>query len=688
MQRRTFLTVTAIGAGSAMQVQGQKLGVWTTIGGLQEEDGSTPIEGARWFTAEKTGDGMAFSFAPGALAKAKCITTDMLLEGRDLAAWQITLREGEKGRLFRFTFGGLNQVSFRVRFDLSLVDQRMWQADREGAFLKPLCGGDRVDLSKVDRMTFTVHRKGLKPARWCMTPLAAAAAMPPKLTELVLPKGPLLDEFGQSALHDWTGKTRSAAELKTRLTGQLDGAPKLQWPDGFTKWGGWKAKKLGDGTGYFGKRQEGGRWWLVDPDGYAFWSTGLDCVRVDCDARVDGLESGLKWMPERPEFADAYPRGEGRRAGAKFVNYLAANMIRAFGREGWREKWAQVALAEMKRLRFNTVGNWSEYEFAAKSQFPFVRPMSFNGRRCGTIYRDFPDVYHAGFEADAADYAAPLKATAADPAFIGYFLMNEPTWAFSSELPAAGMLYNTDTCATREELARWLRRKHEGDAALSKAWGMETSLERVARGRFQGVLKKEAVEDLREFSALLVERYFQTISQACKKVDPNHLNLGMRWAGIPPEWAVRGMRSFDVFSLNCYRAKLPRETSEKIHALLKMPVMVGEWHFGALDVGLPSSGLMHVRSQADRARAYRIYVEDAMANPHCVGAHWFTLYDESALGRFDGENFNIGFLDICHRAYDEMGQAGVTSHERMYDIASGAAQPFADAPEYLPVNGF
>ena len=48
--------------------------------------------------------------------------------------------------------------------------------------------------------------------------------------------------------------------------------------------------------------------------------------------------------------------------------------------------------------------------------------------------------------------------------------MNEPEWAFSSELPAAGMLYNTAACATREELAKYLRKKYDGDAALTKAW--------------------------------------------------------------------------------------------------------------------------------------------------------------------------------------------------------------------------
>ncbi len=69
--------------------------------------------------------------------------------------------------------------------------------------------------------------------------------------------------------------------------------------------------------------------------------------------------------------------------------------------------------------------------------------------------------------------------------------------------------------------------------------------------------------------------------------------------------------------------------------------MIGEYHFGSLDVGLPASGLRRVRTQEDRGRAYRTYLENAAADPFCVGVHWFTLYDEPAIGRYDGENYNI-----------------------------------------------
>ena len=687
MQRRLFLTLTTLSpVAFAQPDSGDLLRKERLLGALREEPGEAPIPGAQWFSAAAPGDGIAYAFPVGHLARFHSLTADMLLDGNTMVVWTLNLQEGEKGRRFRLTFAALNQCSFRMHMALEVTDQNRWQMNREGAFLKPLAGGDRVDLKLVDRATLTVYRTDGNPVRWCMTPLRAVPAEVPRLEKIILPKGPLVDELGQSNLHSWPARTRSVDELKRRLRAQRKDAPKQRWPKTFSRWGGWTARKLTEPAGFFRTHHDGSRWWLVDPDGYAFYSNGPDCVRVDCEGRVDGIEDALTFRPDPDgEFKEIYTTAIGTRAGAKFVNYLAANLIRAFGPEKWREHWATIALAELRRLRCNTVANWSTWEIAAAAKFPYVRPMSFRGARAPMIYRDFPDIEHPGFADDTREYASILEQTKDDPAFIGYFLMNEPTWAFSSELPAAGMIYNTDTCHTREALARWLRQRHEGDAALARAWAMPgATFDKVAKGRWQGVLTPEALKDLRAYTTLMVEKYFSALTAACRAVDPNHLNLGMRWAGVPPEWAVEGMKTFDVFSLNCYMEKLPRDRSEQIQAMLKRPVLIGEWHFGAHDVGLPASGIGRTANQADRARAYRVYLEDAAANPNCVGAHWFTLYDQSALGRFDGENYNIGFLDICHRPYEELCRAAILTHERIYDLAAGRTAPYADAPEYLP----
>ena len=66
---------------------------------------------------------------------------------------------------------------------------------------------------------------------------------------------------------------------------------------------------------------------------------------------------------------------------------------------------------------------------------------------------------------------------------------------------------------------------------------------------------------------------------------------------------------------------MPDDLGEKICRVVDRPLMIGEWHFGALDVGLPSTGIGHVPTQADRGKAYRVYLEDAAAKPWCVGVH-------------------------------------------------------------------
>ncbi|UCF35588.1 MAG: hypothetical protein JSU96_12190 [Acidobacteriota bacterium] len=690
IRRREFLSaaicspILFLGGGCTSEPSDLILEPSGFLGNLKQVDGEGVIPGANWFEAPDIDDGIAYRFPVGALATGRYITTDMLLDGNHMFAFLLTLQEGEKGPRFSFRWAGLNQCSFRVRLPISLLDMNRWGIEREGAFLKPRVSGERIDLSLVDRAELTVYRKSPQPARWCMKSLMVTPSEVEKISAPTLPKGPLLDEMGQSTIHEWPAKSRSLEEVVTRIKGQLEAAASQKLPDHFTRWGGWEKKRLSKGSGFFAVQKEGERWWMVDPDGYAFWSTGADCVRVDTSGRYDGIETALAWCPVGdPQFEEIF-QGSDPDTRGKFVNYLTANLIRAFGSEAWHEKWGEVALAELRRLRFNTVGNWSEWEFARDAGFPYVRPLSFRPSRSKLVYRDFPDVFDPNFEADAADYANRLSDTVDDPAFIGYFLMNEPQWGFSRELPAAGMLFVTEDCFTRRELAAFLKKTYAEDGALAAAWKIPVTLDQIAGGKWTTRLTPEANADLEAFSVEMATRYFNALSSACKKVDPNHLNLGMRWAGVPPKWAVEGMKSFDVFSMNCYLDRVPRETTDEIHELLGMPVIIGEWHFGALDVGLPSSGIGHLWNQVERGKAYRVYLEDAAANPNCVGAHWFQFYDESAIGRFDGENYNIGFLDVCNRPYDELSAAGIASHEQIYEVVSGAVEPYNEVPEYLP----
>jgi hypothetical protein len=650
------------------------------LGTLSSEDIPAPLAEATWYTARKSGDGLTYTFPRGALADAHYLTADTLLEGEHMVVFALQLQEGDDGPTFALSYGLITECAARLRVPLEAVNQNRWRYEREGAWLKPLCGGQRVDLRKVDRMQLTVLRKGPHPARFCLTPIAAVAEEPHKLETPALPKGKLLDELGQSTLHEWPSKTRSEEELITRLHTQRDAAPTQTLPEGFSKWGGWLGKRF-SATGFFRTHYDHKRWWLVDPDGYAFWSSGLDCVDFGIDTAYEGLESALTWLPDT---GGPYAQAHHNRGEVHAFDYLKANFIRAFGPEAAYDNWSAITLGLLRQFGFNTVANWSDWRIARDAQVPYVRPLDSHALSVPMVYRDFPDVCSPDFERAKMEFAEQLRETRDDPAFIGYFLMNEPNWGFAQESPAAGMLFNTTECCTRQALSIFLRGRYGDEERLSEAWEIGTTFAELAEGEWNIPLTERAQIDLADFSALMVERYFGGLSEACHKVDPNHLNLGIRYYTIPPAWAIKGMRNFDVFSMNCYKTRVPAEEMAQISTWLNMPIMIGEWHFGALDVGLPASGIGHVLTQTDRGKAFRFYLEDAAAQPWCVGVHYFTLYDQSALGRFDGENYNIGFLDTCNRPYTPLAEAARLSHERLYQVATGLA-PYDDAPEYLPL---
>jgi len=653
----------------------------STLGGLRTLDDASPLPGGVWYEVNEPHDGFICRFPAGTLAGATYLTCDFLLPGTQAAVFGVHLAEGDDGPEFISHFGMLNECQGRIRLPIEALNQNRWLYPREGAWLKVITAGDRVDPAKVDRLTFRCWRKGDGAVRLCMTPLQAVDVEPEKLTDPLLGRGPLLDELGQTTLLDWPGKTANEAELVSRLQDQSKSAGASRRPEAFSRFGGWRQRRF-ETTGFFRTHHDGRRWWLVDPDGFAFWSAGVDCVRSSIPANAGGLTNALSWEPTAEE---GFAAARDELGGHLHLDFLRANLIRAFG-DDWKDTWASLALSLLREFGFNTVANWSDWPIAAAAGFPYVRPMTWpapTGPKAPRVFRDFPDVFDPVFGAEATAYAEQLAATRDDPALIGYFLMNEPTWGFAAMTPAEGMLYNCEGGPARKTMAAFCRERYADDAALATAWGEGASFDTIECGRWTRPVAKAAHADLEAFSTLLVDKLFTTLTDACRAADPNHLNLGARYYQVPPDWAMAGMGCFDVFSVNGYSQRVDRDLAAACKAM-GCPAMIGEWHFGALDAGLPATGIGRVATQADRGRAYRIYAEDAAAQPWCVGVHYFTLYDQSALGRNDGENYNIGFVDICHRPYGPLAEAARAAHERIYEVASGRAAPFDDAPEYLP----
>jgi hypothetical protein len=131
---------------------------------------------------------------------------------------------------------------------------------------------------------------------------------------------------------------------------------------------------------------------------------------------------------------------------------------------------------------------------------------------------------------------------------------------------------------------------------------------------------------------------------------------------------------FDVYSLNVYN-ETPVEAIQKAYRNNGgRPVIIGEFHFGVPADGL-GAGLVQVKNQKERGVAYGYYMEQAAALPSFLGAHWFQWIDQPVSGRFDGENYNIGLIDVTDRPYWDFIEGVKATHKNLFDIHMGEKSP-------------
>ena len=131
--------------------------------------------------------------------------------------------------------------------------------------------------------------------------------------------------------------------------------------------------------------------------------------------------------------------------------------------------------------------------------------------------------------------------------------------------------------------------------------------------------------------------------------------------------------------MNVYSTAVTVNVMEEIYRVTERPIIVGEFHFGVPGRGL-APGLVQVRDQAERGVAYRYYVEQAASFPAFIGSSWFQWVDQPSTGRMDGENYNIGLVDVTDRPYPELIEAMKTTHRRLQGVHAGTTAPFDVKP--------
>lgn len=501
----------------------------------------------------------------------------------------------------------------------------------------------------------------------------------------------IVDAYGQYTRLEWPEKIKSLDDLnrvRDKESAELMASPTLPDRD---EYGGWTAGPKEDATGYFHTVQRDGKWWLVTPSGNLFLSLGVDVLLLsDGPTLIEGRESFFTWLPEEGDpltehygFVDNVLYGPIKKG--RTFNFYTANLERKYG-SSFVDRWRAVSLDRLRAWGFNTVANWSDPALYSLAKVPYTATIDLKGDYArvasgqdywGKMHDPFDPKFAAAVDESVRDTVGRYKN---DPWCIGYFIDNEISWGSTgSDRQHYGLVYGTlagdQNSPAKQAFVAELKKKYGSAEKLTAAWGIqiaswESLLEKplVVEKPLEGAVK----DDFAGFLSTFARQYFRVVREAQKKHDPNHLYLGCRFAWRTPEAVDAAGEFCDVVSFNIYRSHVDSKEWGFVSSLPK-PCIIGEFHFGAVDRGMFHTGLVSTPNQAARAQMYQDYIRSVVDNPSFVGCAWFQYFDEPLTGRtYDGENYNIGLLDVTDTPYPEMIAAAKTVHAEAYPRRFGS----------------
>jgi hypothetical protein len=256
-----------------------------------------------------------------------------------------------------------------------------------------------------------------------------------------------------------------------------------------------------------------------------------------------------------------------------------------------------------------------------------------------------------------------------DPRLIGYYSDNEMGWW--NAILFKMTLEQAPTSGQRQRLIELLHQTYRKDwSALLRDFEPAPGVENWDTLAQHGMLflrpGGDGIRVERRFLELLAERYYSLVRDIIRKYDQRALILGDRYQSFYyPEVARASARYVDAVSSNLNASwndgSFARFYLETLHRLAAKPVLIGEFYMCARDnrSGNKNDRGVYpvVATQKERTAGFRNTLQTLLRIPYVIGADWFQYYDEPTHGRFDGENFNFGLVDIQDRPYQDLTSA-------------------------------
>ncbi len=411
--------------------------------------------------------------------------------------------------------------------------------------------------------------------------------------------------------------------------------------------------------GFYRVVEKGGAWWFAKPGGGEIFSLGVDCVGIG------GTRE--KFRADRPAYAA--------------FRYYPDNGA-----------WAKDTLARLRSWNFNTLGGWCDLDMlkaVAGEDIPYAEVLHLGE----SFHAPWCDMFSAEFARQLDGLARKLVTPYNDdPRLLGYFSDNELGWW--DDTLFLFFLRQPSQNATRRALMRLLRERYHSDFSRFRcdfeAHGARSfaDLERKADLTLRPGGSGEST--VKQFVTVLARHYYQLAHDSIRRYDKNHLLLGDRYAQYCAPEVARAARDYvDVISTNYGADWLDGGIShfylEMLHRITSKPVLITEFYMCAMENQSgnknSSDGFPVVETQTERATAFRNNISSLAATPYVVGAHWFQYYDEPSRGRGDGENYNMGLVDIDNRPYELMTTAVARLPiDEIHRSAGGAASTISGVP--------
>lgn len=415
----------------------------------------------------------------------------------------------------------------------------------------------------------------------------------------------------------------SWSEKNLQLMGTLQGfTPKDQPRDNWTRSGSYRNLRA-DSTGFYYVKKIDGRWWLIDPDGYA------NINRAVCSVPSTNIQQNYDMMT---------------------------------------------------RLGFNSSGNFLDSESQTDKvyngqnlrQFGYVRRVPFYAGYCKMRHKYYPNTPDVA--RNNGDYIFAL-----DPLFPHYCdsIAKARIAPSKNERNLVGWFTDNEINFQDVQLQYFVRDLAESDPCrkLALEWASQHGLTeedcKNATAALTAELKKE-------FVGYVGEAYYKAVYEAIKKYDPNHLVMGSRLHGRPRAnmYLVKASHKYtDITSVNFYDNYQPNDQIAKESWTLDHPCIVGEYYIKDINAQktTQSGAGWYVNSQTERGYWYQHVMLQFLQNRCYVGMQYFRYGD-------DPDGSNKGLTNVNNVEYKEFTQWVKQLNDQIYALADFYDGVHRDSP--------